>query len=269
MKCLLFTSLLWLASDPSLTVAVLRARYAYLRETRPALPDSLTRGANASAGEQLDNWSAAVRWTAAAPEMPPVRELIVYSLPFEQCPPCRALYENVGEGDASLRLTWVKQNWPAWVTVAPTVFDPRGNRYRTGATTLDQLRQWVGLPPRAALAATPPVLVGELSEPAAFRALVDTLQHLLGPANGLRVERGGTVSLGRVEVVFPSPTVLRWDARTATKRCVFEGAKPRLRGWGVDVPVDAVSYDGTAVTLHLPGWPDWTLRVGSPPDARP
>ena len=71
MKLLLLTSFLCAVADPALSVAVLRARYAYLRETRPALPDSLPRvkaAADAGKGPAL---AEPIHWNGAAPLLPP------------------------------------------------------------------------------------------------------------------------------------------------------------------------------------------------------
>lgn len=270
MRGLLLTSLLWTAVDPTLTVAVLRVRYAYLRETRPALPDSLARRPSELASPPSSPpHQEFVRWNPEPPAVSAVRDLIVYSLPFEQCPACRRLHDQVGEGDATLRLRWVKQNWPAWVTAAPTIYDPQRHRYRVGVATLDQLREWVGLPSNATLQAATPFLAGTISDATAFHLVEDFLRSWLGPANGLRVERGGTITWGRHNLLLPSPTVLRWEAQGDELRGTFTGSKPKLRGWGLEVPLEGFRYHHGLLTLQLQGLPDWQLRIGSSPPVAP
>jgi len=250
MKTLLTLSLLWLAGDPYATVAVLRARYAYAHVTRPALPDSLARGAGAF---ELEMNPAAVARAVTRPR----RDLIVYSQPFHQCPPCQALYNAVGEGDADLRLTWVKSNLPRWVTATPTVYDPVTNQYRVGVQSLEQLRAWTGVKPTAA---DPPVM-GTIRNGAALDEALEAVRKSLGDANVCRLDHGGTIPCGQLTVVLPSPTVLRWDLASATKRLTFEGGKPLLRAWGTQVKCDGVTYDGRTVSLEIPRFPDWSLRV--------
>lgn len=269
MKWFLLTSLLWTAVDPTLTVAVLRARYAYLRETRPALPDSLARRlSSVPSPPSSPPHQECIRWHAEPPAVSSVRDLIVYSLPFEQCPACRRLHDQVAEGDATLRLQWVKQNWPAWVTTVPTIYDPQRHRYRVGVVTLDQLREWVGLPSSGTLQAAAPFPAGTISDAAAFHHVEDFLRAWLGSTNVLRVEHGGTITWGRHKLVLPSPTVLRWETRDDELRGTFTGSKPKLHGWGLAVPLEGFRYRHGLLTLQLQGVPDWQLRVGfSPRDA--
>lgn len=270
MRGLLLTSLLWTAVDPTWTVAVLRARYAYRRETRPALPDSLARRpAEQPAPPSANPRQEFVRWNPEPPAVPTVRNLMVYSLPFEHCPACRSLHELVGEGDATLRLQWVKQNWPAWVTAAPTIYDPQRHRYRVGVATLEQLREWVGLPADTTLQAAAPFPAGTLSDATACEHIADFLRAWLGPTNVLRVERGGTITWGQHHLLLPAPTVLRWETQGDELRGTFTGSKPKLRGWGLEVPLEGFRYRHGLLRLEFPGLPDGQLRVGSSPPTTP
>jgi hypothetical protein len=59
----------------------------------------------------------------------------------------------------------------------------------------------------------------------------------------------------------PSPLIVRWDIAGDVKRLTFDGQKPLLRAWGMQVPCDGVTYDGDTLTLLIPRFPDWKLRV--------
>jgi hypothetical protein len=109
--------------------------------------------------------------------------------------------------------------------------------------------------------ASPTPIVGTIHTAAGFNAAIKTVCNLFGNSNTLRLERGGTLSFGQMEVVLASPTTLRWDFTGPTQHLTFEGAKPTLRAWGMQMPCDGVTYDGQTLTLQIPRFPDWRLRV--------
>src|SRR5262249_10285294 len=150
----------------------------------------------------------------------PRRELIVYSQPFAQCPPCRAMFNTVGDGDALLHLEWIKADLPRWVTATPTVYDPVTKRYRVGVCTLADLHAWIGVPAPSTGARELPSTMGTVH---GIDAIVDALRSAFGDMNVVRLEHGGNVAVGSVTVVLPSPTIVHWDLTGPVQRLTFDG----------------------------------------------
>jgi hypothetical protein len=121
------------------------------------------------------------------------------------------------------------------------------------------LKRWTGV--QEVATSEQPTGVGAVHGGAMLDAALDAVQQLLGDVNTLRLEQGRTIPLGGVELVLASPTVLRWDFRGPAKQATFEGARPVLRAWNVQVTCAGVSYDGNTLTVQIPRFPDWTLRV--------
>ena len=224
-------------------------------------PTPIVRPATPAATFTLD--AAAVAKLANSQGTKPAarpRKLIVYSLPDDQCPPCKGMRAEVGNGDGELIVEWVKENHPAWVsqTGVPVTFDAERNLYNRDRRTLASLREWVGLPSVRPVASSEPLTVGTVDRKT-ITSVLETVRTFAGDRAAITVQHGGKgwLDLGPVGVLIPNGCTATLTTEPTAARITFTGTKPRVRLIAVDQPVSAVSYRDGKLTVD---WDSWLLR---------
>lgn len=191
------------------------------------------------------------------------KEVVVYAPRW--CGLCQVLKQRLGDGDDSLKVTWIEGEAPWQAKGYPAIYSPERNEYLFGLRSsngvehnLESIKRWLGVP--QSVRSYSAFRVATLPWKAQLEDVLTYARKVQGNNGSLTLtststQRRSIVLHNLVEVVIGASAQAEVSVREQRTAVKLKDVALRIAGT-VDVFVPHVEYANGLMTLTLDGLPD-------------